>query len=60
MDQLVRPPTLVDNAFTTAAIDNICHNATSNTASNHFHGTSVFIPTRRCNKRCACHSRFYM
>ena len=40
-DQLVRPPTLVDNEFTTAATDNVDHNATSNTASNHFHGTST-------------------
>ena len=59
-DQLVRPPTLVDNSLTTAAIDNVDHNATSNTTSDHFHGTYVFIPKHRCNKRCACHSRFYM
>ena len=37
-DQLVRPPTLVDNTFTT-----VDHNATLNSASNHFHGTSMSL-----------------
>ena len=42
-DQLVRPPTLVDNAFTTAVIGNVYHNATLNTVSNCFHGTTMSL-----------------
>ena len=38
------PDSLVENLFTTAAIDGIDHNETSSTSSNDFHGqsTSVF------------------
>ena len=39
----VYPPKLQPNIFTFAAIDNIDHNATSSTASNHFHGTSISL-----------------
>ena len=42
-DQLVRTPTHVDNALTTASIDNVDHNATLNKASNHFHRTSMSL-----------------
>ena len=40
---LVRPSSLLDQVFTTAAIDNIDHNATSTLAARHFHGTSISL-----------------
>ena len=40
---LVRPASLLDQVFTTAAIDNIDHNATSTFAAQHFHGTSISL-----------------
>ena len=40
---LVCPPCLQNGLFTTAAIDNIDHNATSTTAQQHFHGTGISL-----------------
>ena len=40
---VVYPPKLQPNIFTSAAIGNIDHNATSSTVSNHFHGTSISL-----------------
>ena len=34
-------PSLKRQMFTTAAIDNVDHNSTSNTSKSHFHGTSI-------------------
>ena len=45
---VVCPPTIHENIFTTAAIDNIDHNAASSTATNHFHCTSISISDRCC------------
>ncbi|XP_065669903.1 uncharacterized protein LOC124808522 [Hydra vulgaris] len=39
----VCPPSLIENVFTTAAIDNIDHNPSSSTATKSFHGTSISI-----------------
>ena len=35
------PDSLVENLFTTTAIDNIDHDETSSTSSSHFHGMSI-------------------
>ena len=43
LEDLVRPPSLVKRVFTTSAIDNIDHNASSNTANRHFHGTGISL-----------------
>ena len=40
---LVCPPSLKRQMFTTAAIDNVDHNSTSNTSKSHFHGTSISL-----------------
>eukprot|EP00794_Sanderia_malayensis_P013411 gene13411-14786_t len=40
---LVCPPCLQEGLFTTAAVDNIDHNATSTTAQQHFHGTGISV-----------------
>ena len=37
------PPVLENSVFTTSAIDNIDHNATSSTAESHFHGTGISL-----------------
>ena len=37
------PIGLADSVFTTAAIDNVDHNASSSTSENHFHGTSISL-----------------
>ena len=37
------PYSLVENLFTTAAIDNIDHNETSSTSTCHIHGTSISV-----------------
>jgi len=42
-DDVVCPTNLIPDVFTTAAIDNIDHNPTSNTAVESFHGSSVTI-----------------
>ena len=42
-DKVVYPPSLKAGAFTTAAIDNIGHNPSSNTATNSFHGTAISL-----------------
>ena len=39
----VCPPTLKNNVFTTAAVDNIDHNPSSTTAKDSFHGTSLSL-----------------
>ena len=48
IEQVVCPPTLRSNVFTTAAVDNIDHNPSATTAKNSFHGTgSRFCNTQR-------------
>ena len=42
-NDLVCPPCLQDGFFTTAAIDNIDHNATSTSAQQHFHDTGISL-----------------
>ena len=44
---LARPIGLSDSVFTTAAIDNIDHNASSSTSNSHFHRTSISVSTSR-------------
>ena len=41
--QLVCPPQLRSNVFTTAAVDNIDHNPSSTTAKDSFHGTAISL-----------------
>ena len=40
---VVCPPSLKVSSFTTAAIDNIDHNPSSNTATSSFHGTAISL-----------------
>ena len=42
-EQVVCPPKLRGNVFTTAAVDNIDHNLSSTTAKESFHGTAVSL-----------------
>ena len=42
-DQVVCPPKLRNNLFTTAAVDNINHNPSSTTATDSFHGTGISL-----------------
>ena len=42
-DQVVCPPKLWNNLFTTAAVDNIDHNPSSTTATDSFHGTGISL-----------------
>ena len=42
-DEIVCPATLQQTLFTMAAIDNIDHNPSSNTATTSFHGTSISV-----------------
>ena len=41
-EQVVCPPTMCGEVFTTAAIENIDHNPSSTTAKESFHGTGIF------------------
>ena len=41
LQNIVCPPTMRGNLFTTAAVDNIDHNPSSTTAKHSFHGTSI-------------------
>ena len=41
--RLVHPFGLADSLLTTAAIDNVDHNASSSISKNHFHGTSISL-----------------
>ena len=43
IEQVVCPPTLRSNVFTTAAVDNIDHNPSATTAKNAFHGTGISV-----------------
>ena len=43
MEQVVCPPTLKGNVFTTAAVDNIDHNPSATTAKDSFHGTGISL-----------------
>ena len=43
LENVVCPPTMHGNLFTTAAIDNIDHNPSSTTAKHSFHGTSISL-----------------
>ena len=43
IEQVVCPPTLRSNVFTTAAVDNIDHNPSATTAKNSFHGTGISV-----------------
>ena len=42
-DNAVCPPSLKVSSFTTAAIDNIDRNPSSNTATSSFHGTAILL-----------------
>ena len=42
-DQVVCPPKLRNNLFTTTAVDNIDHNPSSTTATDSFHGTGISL-----------------
>ena len=42
-ENVVCPPTMHGNLFTTAAVDNIDHNPSSTTAKHSFHGTSISL-----------------
>ena len=42
-DQVVCPPSLKGNVFTTSAVDNIDHNPSSTTAKDSFHGTGISL-----------------
>lgn len=42
-EQVVCPPKLRGNVFTTAAVDNIDHNPSSTTAKESFHGTGISL-----------------
>ena len=41
--KVVRPPQLQSGLFTTAAVDNIDHNPSSNTSQKSFHGTGITL-----------------
>ena len=43
LENLVCPPTMRGNLFTTAAVDNIDHNPSLTTAKHSFHGTSILL-----------------
>ena len=43
LENVVCPPTLRGNRFTTAAVDNIHHNPSLTTAKHSFHGTSISL-----------------
>ena len=43
IEQVVCPPTLRGNVFTTAAVDNIDHNPSATTAKISFHGTGISL-----------------
>ena len=43
IEQVVCPPTLRSNVFTTAAVDNIDHNPSATTSKNPFHGTGISL-----------------
>ena len=43
LENVVCPPTIRGNLFTTAAVDNIDHNLSSTTAEHSFHGTSISL-----------------
>ncbi len=42
-EQVVCPPKLHGNVFTTAAVDNIDHNPSSTTSKESFHGTGISL-----------------
>ena len=42
-DQVVCPPKLQNNLFTTAAVDNIDHNPSSTTTTDSYHGTGISL-----------------
>lgn len=42
-EQVVCPPKLCGNVFTTAAVDNIDHNTSSTTSKESFHGTGISL-----------------
>ena len=42
-EQVVCPPILKSNVFTTSAVDNIDHNPSSTTAKYSFHGTGISL-----------------
>ena len=43
MEQVVCPPTLLGDIFTTAAVDNIDHNPSATTANDSLHGTAISL-----------------
>ena len=43
LEDVVCPPTMRGNLFTTAAVDNIGHNPSSTTAKHSFHGTNISL-----------------
>ena len=43
IEQVVCPPTLHSNVFTTAAVENIDHNQSATTAKNSFHGIEISL-----------------
>ena len=43
IEQVVCPPTLHSNVFTTAAVENIDHNQSATTAKHSFHGTGISL-----------------
>ena len=43
VEQVVCPPTLKGNTFTTAAVDNLDHNPSATTAKDSFHGTGISL-----------------
>ena len=43
LEQVVCPPSMRGNIFTTAAVDNIDHNPSSTTAKSSFHGTAISL-----------------
>ena len=43
LENVVCPPTMRGNLFTTVAVDNINHNSSSTTAKHSFHGTNISL-----------------
>lgn len=43
MEQVVCPPMLKGNVFTTAAVDNLDHNPSATTTKDSFHGTGISL-----------------
>ncbi len=50
-EQVVCPPMLHGNVFTTAAVDNIDHNPSSTTSKESFHGTGISLFQHPCGRR---------